>query len=109
MMHTPATIARAGGLAFALAVLLAPTGHAAVTEQEAAQLGKTLTPVGAEKAANKDGTIPEWTGGTTSAPAGWKSGQKRIDPFAADKPLFAIDATNVDKYRTVSPKARSRW
>ena len=99
MMRTHAKIARAGGLALALTVLFAPAGGAAVSEQEAAQLGKNLTPVGAEKAASKDGTIPEWTGGTTAAPAGWKPGQKRIDPFAGDKPLFAIDATNVDKYK----------
>ena len=99
MMRTHAKIARAGGLALALAVLYALPGGAAVSEQEAAQLGKTLTPVGAEKAANKDGTIPEWTGGVTTMPAGWKAGQKRIDPFADDKPLFAIDAANVDKYK----------
>ena len=99
MMRTHAKVARAGGLALALTVLFAPAGGAAVSEQEAAQLGKTLTPVGAEKAANKDGTIPEWTGGVTTMPAGGRPGQKRIDPFAADKPLFAIDATNVDKYK----------
>jgi hypothetical protein len=34
----------------------------------------TLTPVGAEKAANKDGTIPAYTGGNTTAPAGYKAG-----------------------------------
>ena len=99
MNRTNAPIARAGGLALALACLFAPAAHAAATEQEAAQLGKTLTPVGAERAGNRDGTIPEWTGGVTSAPAGWKVGQKRIDPFAADKPLYSIDATNVDKYK----------
>ena len=99
MNRTNAPIARAGGLALALACLFAPAAHAAATEQEAAQLGKTLTPVGAERAGNRDGTIPEWTGGVTSAPAGWKVGQKRIDPFAADKPLFSIDASNVDKYK----------
>ena len=93
-----AAIARTGALAFALGALVT-AGNAAVTEQEAAQLGRTLTPVGAEKAANKDGTIPEWTGGVTAMPAGWKAGQKRIDPFAADKPLFSIDASNVDKYK----------
>src|ERR1035437_8732650 len=32
------------------------------TAEEAAQLGKTLTPMGAIKAGNKEGTIPEWTG-----------------------------------------------
>ena len=36
---------------------------AAVSADEAKQLGTTLTAVGAEKAGNKDGTIPEYTGG----------------------------------------------
>ncbi len=99
MRDAQATIARAAGLALALTVLLAPAAGAAVTEQEASQLGKNLTPVGAEKAANKDGTIPEWTGGDDEAPAGLEARQKRVDPFAADKPLFAIDASNVDKYK----------
>jgi hypothetical protein len=99
MKGTHASIARASRIALALAVMLAPAAQAAVTEQEAAQLGKTLTPVGAERAGNKDGTIPEWKGGVTSAPAGWKAGQKRIDPFAGDKILYSIDASNVDKYK----------
>jgi hypothetical protein len=72
---------------------------AAAPEQEVARLGKDLTPVGAIKAANKDGSIPEWKGGITSMPAGWKPGQKRIDPFKDDKPLFSIDAGNVDQYK----------
>src|SRR6266540_581276 len=99
MNRTYATIARVGLLALALTVLFSPSVCAAVGEQEAAQLGKSLTPVGAEKAANKDGTIPEWTGGLTTPPTGWKPGQKRVDPFAADKPLFSIDASNVDRYK----------
>lgn len=87
--------------AIALAVLGAFAGGArgAPSEADIARLGKDLTPVGAEKAANKDGTIPAWNGGAMSAPAGWKVGQKRIDPFAADKPLFSIDASNADKYQ----------
>jgi uncharacterized protein DUF1329 len=93
------TIGRAVAAALALSALAAASADAAVSEQEAAKLGKELTPVGAEKAANKEGTIPEWTGGMTTPPAGWKAGQKRIDPYAADKPLFSIDASNVDKYR----------
>jgi hypothetical protein len=82
-----------------LTILVALAGHAgaAVTEQEAAKLGKELTPVGAERAGNKDGTIPEWKGGL---PAGkHKLGDVRQDPFAADKPLFSIDATNIDKHK----------
>ena len=99
MKGTYASFARASRLALALAVMLAPAAHAGVSEQEAAQLGRALTPVGAERAGNKDGTIPEWKGGVTSAPAGWKAGQKRIDPFAADKVLYSIDASSVDKYK----------
>ncbi|MDD5324592.1 MAG: DUF1329 domain-containing protein [Polaromonas sp.] len=72
---------------------------AGATDQEVARLGKDLTPVGAERAASKDGLIPEWSGGITTLPAGWKVGQKRIDPFKDDKPLYSIDATNAEKYK----------
>jgi hypothetical protein len=34
----------------------------AASPQEAERLGKDLTPVGAEKAGNKDGSIPAWPG-----------------------------------------------
>src|SRR5688572_7108117 len=44
------------------ATLIAPLAHAKATAEEAARLGKDLTAVGAEKAGNKDGTIPEWIG-----------------------------------------------
>ena len=68
--------------------------------QTAADLGKTLTPMGAIKAGNADGTIPAWTGGYTTPPAGWKPGDPRMDPFASEKPLFTITAQNVDKYQS---------
>ena len=57
-MNTKANIRNAVGLALALSMASAA---AAVTDQEAAKLGKELTPVGAERAGNKDGTIPAWT------------------------------------------------
>ena len=86
-------------LAAVLAVLSASAG-AAVSEQEAAQLGKTLTPIGAEKAGNKDGTIPEWTGGLTTPPAGFKPGDgMRPDPYASDKPRLVITGQNADQYK----------
>ena len=73
--------------------------QAAVSADEARKLGTTLTPVGAEKAGNKDGTIPEYTGGLTSAPAGFdKSKGVRPDPYANEKPLFSIDAKSIDKH-----------
>ena len=43
--------------------VLAANVMAAVSPEEAAKLGTSLTPVGAEKAGNADGSIPAWTGG----------------------------------------------
>src|SRR5436305_6280605 len=60
--------------------------------------GTPLTPVGAERAASKDGVIPEWTGGITSPPAGYKVGHHHPDPFPNDKPLFTITAQNAKDY-----------
>ena len=73
--------------------------HAGVTAEEAKKLGTTLTPIGAEKPGNKAGTIPEYTGGLTTPPAGFKPGDGiRPDPFAGEKPLFSIDAKNMAQY-----------
>jgi len=86
-------------IAVALAVL-SGNALAAVSADEAASLGKTLTPVGAEKAGNKDGTIPEWTGGLTTIPAGFKAGDSvRPDPFAGEKPRLVITGQNADQYK----------
>ena len=68
---------------------------------EVAKLGLTgtpLTPVGAERAGSKDGVIPEWTGGITTPPAGYKTGMHHPDPFPNDKPLFTITAKNYKDY-----------
>lgn len=64
------------------------------------QLGTTLTPWGAEKAGNKEGTIPEYTGGLTTPPANYdpKRPGWRPDPFAREKPLVRIDAKNMEQY-----------
>lgn len=84
-----------------LSVTLAFGGaaYAAASEQDVGRLGKDLTPVGAERAGNKDGSIPEWTGGDMKAPGGWKPGTARPDPYANDKRVLSIDASNVDKYK----------
>lgn len=82
-----------------LLAALAPTAWAKVSAEEAARLGQDLTPVGAEKAGNADGTIPAWTGGLTQPPPGWKVGRPRVDPFADDAKLFSIDKGNVGQYR----------
>ena len=86
----------------AAAVVYACSGafaaHAAVTPEEAQKLKSSLTPVGAEKAGNADGSIPAWAGGYTTVPTGYKSGDLRADPFAADKSTLSISVKEVDKY-----------
>ena len=86
-----------------LASVLAISGaaRAAVSAEEAKQLGTTLTPVGAEKAGNKDGSIPPYEGGlpTSTRPPGFKPDSgKWVNPYADEKPLFSITAANLDKY-----------
>jgi hypothetical protein len=70
---------------------------AAVTQKDAERLGKDLTPVGAEKAGNgRD--IPAWTGGLKKD-NNHPSGAFHKDPFASDKPLFRIDASNMEQHK----------
>lgn len=83
------------GSAIALS-LMVTAANAAVSPAEAAKLGKELTPMGAEMAGKGD--IPAWTGGMTTAPAGFKKGDKLINPFADDKPKFVITAANYKQY-----------
>lgn len=73
--------------------------RAAATQAEVDRLGKDLTPTGAEKAGNKDGSIPAWSGGLAKPPVGWKPEQGYVDPFANEKPLFTITAANADQYK----------
>ena len=84
----------------AASVMLSFTGTAlaAVSAEKAAQLGKNLTLVGAEKAGNKEGTIPEYTGGLSKAPANYTKKGWRPDPYADEKPQFSISAKNMAQY-----------
>src|SRR5262245_16172499 len=58
-----------------------------------------LTPVGAERAGNSDGTIPVFEGKDVPA-TGWAWGKYRGDYWVhkSESPLFVIDASNVGKY-----------
>lgn len=86
---------------FALGALLASAIAAlgAVSADDAARLNKDLTPLGAERAGNADGTIPAWTGGITQPPAGYQPGMHHPDPYASDQPLYVITAANLSQYR----------
>jgi len=65
---------------------------AAVSADQAAQLGQQLTPIGAEKAGNADGTIPAWNGGLS------KNSDRYSNPYATEKPLFTITAANASEH-----------
>lgn len=78
----------------ALLLLLPLVASAAVPESDAARLGKDLTPLGAEVAANADGSIPAWDGGLAAPPAGYKVGDHHPDPFGGDQPLYTVTPAN---------------
>lgn len=78
-----------------------PAAWAKVSAEEAATLGKELTCIGAEKAGNKDGTIPAYSGKWLGIPAGVNtkgSAGHDPDPYASEKPLFEITAKNMEQY-----------
>ena len=85
--------------ALAVGAALAMPAAAELSAADVAKLGNTLSPIGAEKAANAAGTIPAWDGGVTRVASGYKPGGSYPDPFTADRALFTIDQTNVDKYK----------
>ena len=94
MLKKPTLIAAAFASLFASNATLAK-----LSAEEVARLGQDLTPMGAEKAGNADGSIPAWNNGITAAPAGYEVGMHHLDPFSSDKVLFTIDKSNIDKYK----------
>jgi hypothetical protein len=91
MTKTPLTLAAA-------LLGLACAAHAGVSAEEAARLKTDLMPLGGEKAGNKDGSIPAWTGGLATPTPGDKAGGRRGDPFKDEKPLFSITAKTMDAH-----------
>ncbi len=108
---------RSGRLAILAMAVTFATGNAAAQDlsslpkpnaDQIARLGSALTPMGSETAGNASGTIPQWTGGITSAPSGYQPGDHHPDPFGADQPMFTISPANLDQYAdnlTVGQKA----
>jgi hypothetical protein len=85
-------------LAALLVAVAAAPAWSAVSADEAGKLKTELTPFGAEKVGNKDGSIPAWTGGYTTPIPGFKNGGKRPDPFASDKALYQVTAKNMEQH-----------
>ena len=90
------TFTRLTLLALACATLAAPLAQAAMSAEEAAKLKTTLTPLGAERAGNKDGSIPPWEGGHP-VDATYNSASIP-DLFAKDKPLLTITPQNAAQH-----------
>jgi hypothetical protein len=83
-----------------ISLALASAGAvAAVPPEQAAQLGKTLTPMGAEMAGNADGSIPAWNPKGTPVAANFVPGSDNyVDPYPDEKPLYTITADNWQQY-----------
>lgn len=96
-----------------LGVTLSWTGQGVRAEagsEEAAHLGQELTPFGAIRAGNGDGTIPPWDGGITEPPPGYEPGMHHLDPFAEDDVLFTITAADLDAHAArLSPGQRKMF
>lgn len=85
----------------ASALLLGFCGAVAakVPADQVARLGKDLTPMGSEMAANKEGTIPAWSGGILKPPSNYVAGKHEPDPFPDDKIQLTITAQTADQYK----------
>jgi hypothetical protein len=71
------------------------------TPENIARLGNDLTPMGSIRAGSSDGRIPSWEGGLSREdwPAGYRPGERHLDPFADDEPLYVITGQNYQQYR----------
>lgn len=85
--------------ALVMTALALTPASARLSREEIARLGGDLTPLGAEKAGNPDGTIPEWTGGIASSPEGFQKGMFHADPYGSDRVVFTITGENLDAYK----------
>jgi len=79
--------------------LISGLASAGAKPDQVDRLGKDLTPVGAERAGTADGLVPEWTGGITQPPAGFKKGDHHPDPYAGEKPTLTITAKNYKQHQ----------
>ncbi|TVO63516.1 DUF1329 domain-containing protein [Denitromonas ohlonensis] len=80
----------------------ATSAMSAVSAEEAKQLGAEFTRFGAVKAANADGSVPEYTGGMNPV-AGYdpKTMATYVDPFKDEKPAYRVDAKNMSQYEAM--------
>ena len=88
-------------VALSVSLAFSCSAMAKVSQEQVNSLKKELTPMGAVRAANADGAIPAWTGGITSAPAGYSVRDHHIDPFSDDKVKYTVTAKNMAQYKDI--------
>ncbi len=78
--------------------LISLPASAEISADQIARLDNDLTPLGGDKAANANATIPAWEGGITTPPSAYIPGQHYTDPYAGDAVKFTITANNADDH-----------
>lgn len=91
--------------AVAIAKLPQRPGRSDAGDIDVYDTGDQYTPMGAIRAGSADGRIPPWTGGLHP---GNTKGNVRVDPYPDDKPLFVVDAGNMDKYEHMLSEGHKR-
>lgn len=78
-----------------MVALIAGPALAAVSPDQAARLGKDLTPMGAESAGNTDGSIPPWDPSSLVIPDNFVPGSDEfVNPYKDEASLYTVDASN---------------
>lgn len=90
-------------LSGAVAALMAVSAQAKVSKEEAAKLGNELTPVGAVKSGNEDGTIPAWDpwpkkGDISGEDLTAENFPNTVGKLLDEQPRFVITADNYEQY-----------
>ena len=84
------------GTSLAAAAVARPA-HAQSAAPNPELLKTTLTPMGAERAGNADGSIPAWTGGLVSPPLP-PTTPVNVRLFEDEQPLYTVTADNMAQY-----------
>src|SRR5690606_25644331 len=77
--------------------VLASQAQVKVDSSQAARLAQDLTPLGAERAGNAEGSIPSWEGGVRPS-AGYQPGMHHPDPFPGAQPRLRIAEKDIDGF-----------
>ncbi|MGH8353102.1 MAG: DUF1329 domain-containing protein [Pseudomonas sp.] len=85
-------------LQLCILALACAAGLAQAKNSDPSELGKSLTPMGSERAGNADGSIPAWTGGLAQDAGRIDAKGGYADPFAGEQPLYSISAQNLAQH-----------